>query len=235
MLNFEPWHQLLQQYVGDRGQVNYRAWQAAQPHALVEWLQQVRRLEPPAQPQEGLALWINLYNALTIAQILERYPINSIRPSVLGVPNWIAFLRFFTRPVCAMGSETEERHYSLNQIEHGILRAEFMEPRIHFALVCASVGCPHLRAEAYWPDRVEAQLEGDAMRFINNPEKVRYDERAGRLYCSQIFKWYGQDFRQVAPSVVAYINRYLKREAALPTDIPIRWLPYDWSLNQSQH
>ena len=101
---------------------------------------------------DQLALLINLYNALTIQQVLAAYPIDSICPKILGIPNWLAFWRFFSRTVFAMNGTA----LSLNTIEHGILRKQFKEPRIHFALVCASMGCPVLRNEAYLPDIVEA-------------------------------------------------------------------------------
>jgi hypothetical protein len=90
------------------------------------------------------------------------------------------------------------------------LRKKFNEPRIHFALVCASLGCPLLRKEAYYGETVRNQLEDDAMRFINNPDKVRYEASTQTLYCSKIFKWYKKDFLQVAASIPDYIRGYLK-------------------------
>lgn len=175
-----------------------------------------------------MALWINLYNALTIASILERYPISSIQPKIVGLPNWIAFLWFFYRPTHNVAGH----HYSLNQIEHKILRRQFEEPRIHFALVCASNGCPLLRNGAYWPESIRAQLEEDAIRFINNPDKVRYDSQTQTIYCSKIFKWYRSDFLNIAPSVLDYIRTYLKTDLPIRSDTPIAYLNYDWGLNQ---
>ncbi|HEY9806993.1 MAG TPA: DUF547 domain-containing protein, partial [Candidatus Obscuribacterales bacterium] len=157
-----------------------------------------------------------------------RYPIASIQPRILGLPNWLAFLWFFYRPAHIVAG----KRYSLADIEHKILRSQLQEPRIHFALVCASNGCPILRNEAYWSDRVQQQLEEDATRFINNSDKVRYDSKAQILYCSQIFKWYRQDFLQVSPSIPEYIRHYAQADLPVNAETPIKYLDYDWQLNQ---
>jgi hypothetical protein len=223
---FEVWNQLLQQYVDASGRVDYAAWKVESAPRLKDWLAQVAKADLVEHPERSLrlAFWLNLYNALVIDQVLARYPIASIRPMVLGIPNWLAFLRFFQRPVY----QTAGRRYSLNQIEHGILRSEFREPRIHFALVCAAVGCPLLRAEAYWPEQVEQQLEADAVRFIQNPANVR--SVGSILNVSQIFKWYQKDFLQHHPTVRDYIQLYLPSQ--IHPAAQLRYLDYDWSLNQ---
>jgi len=230
MINFTPWDQLLRQYVDSQGCVDYRTWKAEQPQALAEWLAQQSRLElaADADADEQLALWLNLYNAIAINQVLEHYPITSIRPKILGVPNWIAFLWFFLRPVFSLGG----KRYSLYQIENTILRRNFNEPRIHFALVCASIGCPLLRNSAYLPHQVRTQLAEETTRFINNPKKVHYDAASGTLYCSKIFKWYRQDFLKVATSIPDYIHSYLQTDAPITSQSPIRYLDYSWNLNE---
>ncbi|MBW4576482.1 MAG: DUF547 domain-containing protein [Aphanothece sp. CMT-3BRIN-NPC111] len=229
MIDFAPWDALLRQYVDEQGRIDYQAWKKEQPQAIGEWLSSLEQLNPlaDATSEEQLALWINLYNAFTISTILERYPINSIRPQILGIPNWLAFLWFFMRPAYQFGGS----RYSLTQIEHNILRDKLKEPRIHFAIVCASIGCPLLRNNAYVPALVRHQLDEDARRFINNPDKVRYDIN-GTLYCSQIFKWYRKDFLQVAPSIPEYIRSYLETDLPLTSKTAIAYLHYDWSLNQ---
>ena len=229
MIDWTVWHHLLQHYVNDQGQVNYQTWQTEEPDTLRHWLTALQ----PADlvnlgTNEHLAFWLNLYNALTIQQVLDRYPMPSIRPPILGVPNWLAFWQFFNRTVLTWGDRT----LSLNDIEHKILRPEFEEPRIHFALVCASIGCPLLRPEAYWPEQVQEQLEADAIRFINNPKKVSYTPQSHTLACSKIFKWYKADFLKVAPSVAAYIQPYLKADMPLELAPTLTYLPYDWALNR---
>lgn len=234
MPELERWHQLLQQYVDAAGRVDYATWKTESALLLKDWLRQMAKSDWADHPERHLRLayWINLYNALVIDQVLDRYPIDSICPSWFGLPNWLAFLRFFQQPVY----QTASRSYSLNQIEHGILRPEFREPRIHFALVCAAVGCPWLRAEAYWPGQVEQQLEADAVRFINNPAKVYLESSI--LHCSQIFKWYQKDFLLHSPTLQDYIQKYRSDLVTDPVQpsTQIRYLNYSWSLNdQSNH
>lgn len=225
MFDFEQWDQLLHQYVDPQGKVNYCAWKAESPAALKQWLSKISVVNlPVAEFDQQLAFWLNLYNAAVIDQVLEQYPIDSIRPTFLGIPNWIAFLQFFQRKVVEINTQP----YSLNQIEHNTIRPQFQEPRVHFALVCAAIGCPLLRNEAYRPERVQQQLEEDAWRFINNSQKVRYEPPF--LYCSKIFKWYEKDFLKQHASIPEYVQKYLPEP--IYTDCKIRYLDYDWSLNQ---
>lgn len=228
MVDLTPWDRLLQQYVNDRGRVDYLRWQQEAAQELDQWLTAVSSTEiQNLERAVAIAFLINLYNALTIQQVLQHYPLDSIRPKILGIPNWLAFLRFFNQKIYTLG----EQAVSLNGLEHDILRSRFAEPRIHFALVCASVGCPWLRPEAYRPDQLDQQLDEDARQFIQNPEKVRYDAAAGVLYCSKIFKWYAEDFLKEAAAIATYLNRY-RPDAPIPADADIQYLPYSWQLNQ---
>ncbi len=225
MIDFTPWDQLLQTYVKD-GQVDYARWQKESMPALDSWLLETQKVNLDTLNQaEGIAFLINVYNAVTIQQVLQKYPIDSIQPTVLGVPNMASFLLFFKKPVYSLNGSK----LSLDGIEHDTLRARYQESRIHFALVCASEGCPPLRAGAYMPTQLSAQLEEDTRQFINNPEKVRYDSVSRKLYCSKIFKWYRDDFLTQAASVPNYIQTYLAVE--LPADVEIEYLPYSWQLN----
>ena len=238
-IDFEPWAQLLQRYVSSKGLVDYQRW-SADNSALAEspqggltqlktWLTslQTTNLES-LDADTRLAFLLNLYNALTIRQVLEKYPLDSIRPTVFGVPNWLAFKLFFSNSLYELNGQK----LSLDDIEHNLIRKKFAEPRIHFALVCASSGCPQLRNEAYWPATVREQLERDAQQFIRNPEKVRYDAQTNVLYCSKIFKWYEEDFLTVANSVADYIQRYSHQQILLSAQI--EHLPYSWQLNDKR-
>jgi len=246
MLDVAPWDRMLRTYVDDQGRVDYRRWQPALAD-LERWLGSLQTLDMDSlSPDAALATWINLYNALTIRQVLRVYPIPSILPRWWGLPNYLGLLRFFSRPIYPLGGTA----LSLNTIEHQRLRRHYQEPRIHFALVCASVGCPWLRNGAYHADIIDAQLETDAQQFITNPAKVRYDPATHTLYCSKIFRWYRQDFLHNAParpedsraedsranepganqSVADYIAPYLP--TPLPPKPQLVYLPYDWSLNQ---
>lgn len=207
--------------------MDYQRWELEAQGELDQWLNTVSNLQLDELTEaESLSFLINIYNALVIAKVLEKYPIKSILPRIVGIPNWLAFLRFFSQPVHQLNNQ----QVSLNYIEHKILRQQWQEPRIHFALVCAAVGCPLLRNEAYQSDLVYDQLEADAVRFINNPDKVKYDAHSKVLFCSQIFKWYEQDFIKHFSSITDYIQPYLK--TAITEPISIRYLPYNWQLNK---
>lgn len=227
MIDVAAWDGLLRRHVDDRGRVDYATWQRQGAAELEDWLADQRPFDPePDSSAQAMALWINLYNALVIRQVLARFPLASIRPTIAAVPNWPAFLAFFSRPVISLQGQP----LSLNRIEHAILRPRFGDPRLHFALVCAAVGCPLLRPEAYRAERLEAQLEEDALRFLQHPHKLRFDPVNGRLFVSRIFQWYRHDFLAVAPSIADYVGRY-RPELALPADVRLSYLPYNWTLN----
>jgi hypothetical protein len=139
---------------------------------------------------------------------------------------------------------------TLDEIEHGILRKEFREPRIHMALVCASVSCPALLAGAYRPDSLEVQLERASADFVNDPARNEFNPRDGRIRISKIFDWYGGDFVGVYRdstleqlygekdgAVLAFAARYLPADVASAwrsRTVTIDYLPYDWSLNAAR-
>jgi len=171
---------------------------------------------------EKLALLINAYNAFTIRLILDHYPIASI----MDIP---AKRRWKDRRW-----HIGQHVWNLNEIENEQIRPKFIEPRIHFALVCASTGCPQLRSEAYTADRLDQQLEEQA-RILNNDDRwVRFDSQNNTVDLTSLYRWYPGDFEQVAGSVLAFAGRY---NSDLQTSLnagrapQIRWLDYDWSLN----
>ena len=176
--------------------------------------------------EQRMAFLINAYNAFMVEKILARYPdIRSV---------W-DFGKLFGNPFKDEFFSLLGKKSSLDGIEHGILRAPgaYDEPRVHFALNCASVGCPMLRAEAYVPDRLETQLEDQAVRFLSDRERNRM--RDGRLEVSKIFDWYARDFS----SPEKFFSRYaaLLADGADQQDLvrngkaPLSFLDYDWSLN----
>ncbi|MEM6596808.1 MAG: DUF547 domain-containing protein [Cyanobacteria bacterium P01_C01_bin.69] len=227
MIDFTPWNDLLTRYVAD-GQVDYARWQTESVDRLDQWLKSVSSVQiDPLDEQSAIAFLINLYNALAIQQVLRKYPIDSIRPTVLGIPNLASFLRFFKKDIYTLNGQS----LSLDNIEHDILRSRYSESRIHFALVCVSASCPSLRPNAYLPTQLNAQLQEDTQQFINNPEKVKYDAPSNTLYCSKIFKWYEEDFLKRSPSIISYIQQYLPN-TQIPPNVAIEYLPYSWQLNQ---
>ncbi len=177
------------------------------------------------QPQQ-VAFLINAYNAFTVEKILTRYPdIRSI---------W-DFGKFFGNPFRDRFFTLLGRPASLDDIEHDTLRKNYREPRVHFAVNCASVGCPMLREEAYVAERLEAQLEEQAVRFLSDRSRNRY--AGGRLEVSRIFEWFREDFEPRE----AYFARYAPlladeppaRQAIAAGRAPIAYLEYDWALNEA--
>jgi hypothetical protein len=129
-----------------------------------------------------------------------------------------------------VGGET----YTLNAIEHDIIRERFAEPRIHFALVCAAISCPALRAEAYEGPRLDEQLEDETRKFIVDPAKNSFDVEARHVRLSPIFKWYEADFEKGGGNVAGFVTGYVGSDIAAMLrngEYDLEYLPYDWSLN----
>lgn len=175
---------------------------------------------------QKLALLIDAYNACTLRLILDYYPIGSIQD--IPAPKRWDDVRWQIGP----------HHWSLNQIEHEQIRPKFREPRVHFALVCAAVGCPKLRNEAYQGARTDEQLE-DQTRYVHGHDRwFRFEPDAGVVHLTRLYLWYGGDFRQVAGSVPKFAGRYspdLKRARDAGRTPKIEWLPYDWALNSQDN
>jgi len=174
---------------------------------------------------EKLALLINAYNAFTLRLVLDHWPLASIR-DIPAEQRWDA-RRW------RLGGEA----LSLNQIENERIRPKFREPRIHFALVCAARGCPPLRAEAYTGPRLELQLADQARRVHSDDRWLRFDPSTRELRLTELYNWYGSDFRQVASSVPGYVALHAPPvRAALDAGrrVEVLWIPYDWSLNEKR-
>ena len=220
----ELFDQVLQKYVNSQGRVDY-AGLKSNPGTFESYLNLLAVNAPSdnATFQAGLAFWINAYNALTIKGVLDHYPTTSVRKIKL-------FGGFFSRIKFQVGG----RSYTLDNIEHDIIRYEFGDPRIHFALVCASLGCPVLENRAFVAETLEKRLNNATAKFINNPEKVRLDRENGVLHLSQIFEWYAEDFEDTHGSVINFILEYLpEADTAFlkKEEVQIQYFKYDWSLN----
>ena len=210
-VDHQIWDQLLRTHVSPAGMVAYAGFQKDQAR-LNAYLEALSQHPPQASWSQAdrLAYWINAYNAFTVRLILDHYPLKSIRD--LEKPWDQTFIK--------LGGQS----YSLNDIEHGILRQRFEEPRIHFAVNCASVSCPPLLNRAYTPSQLDTQLSQQARRFVNDPAYNRLDQQK----LSAIFDWYGEDFTQ-SGSLIAYLNRYAQKP--LPAGAKLEFLPYNWNLN----
>ncbi len=213
---------LLRAHVDEDGWVDYRGLQKERE----ELRRYVDSLSGVAIDDLGrndrLALLINAYNAFTLQLILEHYPLDSIK-DIPARDRWDA-VRW----------NVGGNKWSLNQIEHEQIRAKFAEPRIHFALVCAAVGCPPLRNEAYRSDQLEDQLAEQTDYIHRHLRWFHFDANTGVISLTKLYKWYGDDFVQEHGSVLDAVAVYVPRirEAMAAGKKPrIRWLPYDWSLN----
>ena len=219
-------NQVLQKHVDKKGQVNYTQLKA-NPEKLEKYLDMLAVAKPTELSYNAqLAFWVNAYNALVIKGVIDHYPTTSVRKV-----KW--FGGFFSRLKFQVAGKT----YTLNQIEHGIIRTEFVDPRIHFVLVCASASCPPLENRAFSAEDIEERLETATINFVQNPEQVRIDRAKRRVYLSKIFKWYDDDFREGYDGVADFLADYLPPEDAdfvLAADIKFHHLDYDWTLNDQK-
>jgi hypothetical protein len=229
-IDHSTWDALLKKYVDQSGMVNYAAWKAnsSDMQALDDYLNHLSAASftGPANQNASLAFWINAYNAVTVKGILREYPTTSIRnhtARVFGYNIWKD-----------LQLVVSGKPYSLEQIEHEVLR-KMGEPRIHFAIVCASIGCPRLLNEAYVSEKLELQLAENARAFFANPRNFRYDPTQHTIDLSSILDWFGEDFgrnlteqlRRIAPYLPDVPSQQLAESGAAR----VSYLDYDWNLN----
>lgn len=229
------WTALLQRYVRD-GNVDYAGWKRAGASGLAAYLGSLASVcgghYDTWTRDQKLAFWLNAYNAYTVKLVLDHYPLASIRD--IGLLPGAAFREEFIPAPAPFGTRL-----SLNFVEHRILRTELGEPRIHFAIVCASKSCPALRSEAYRASVLERQLDDATRAFVRDPRKNRYDAVSRTLYLSSIFDWFDDDFERAAGSVPAFVARYADEPVASAIRagserserVRVKFLDYDWSLN----
>jgi len=198
--------------------VDYAALQADPRFAAVVDMVQAWPLDQLATPKERLAFHINAYNILALQTVAEHWPLDSIKDvGSLFKPVW-------KRPAGRLDGQA----VSLDDIEHGTLR-KMGEPRMHLAIVCASVSCPDLRAEPYTAERLDAQLDDQAKTFLANDGKgLRVD--GDTAHVSKIFDWFGEDFEAVG-GVEAFVRKYHPLPDGVAVDADI---DYDWSVNARQ-
>ncbi|MHC4594058.1 MAG: DUF547 domain-containing protein [Planctomycetota bacterium] len=249
--DFSDYATVLKTFVDEKAMVNYSKLKA-QPQRLKEFAAAIGKLDPDSYEKWGekdkIAFWLNAYNALTLKVIIDNYPIkssffrsriypkNSIR-QITGVWDKITF-------------NVIGQNLTLGHIEHKILRVKFNEPRIHMAMVCAAMGCPPLRNEPYTGSKLDEQLNDQTRRFLANSAKFKIELANDRLYLSPIFKWFADDFvnkydpkrdiakhRKKASAVLNFVATHLEeadRYYVLKGDFKIKYLKYDWFLNEQQ-
>lgn len=213
--------------------VQYAAWKAnaADMRALETWVSEAAARRPSAMARaDAFAYWANLYNALTLKVVLERYPVASIRDiRSSGVPFDPKgyFGPWRTRLVTVEG-----RRMSLDDIEHETMRPTFRDPRVHYAVNCASIGCPNLRPRAWRAATLEAELDAAAADFVNHPRGVAVLP-GGRVRVSSIYAWFREDFGGTEQGVLAHLRRHAAPTlaASLAGATGIAEDGYDWALN----
>ncbi|RMG39162.1 MAG: DUF547 domain-containing protein [Candidatus Dadabacteria bacterium] len=228
----QDWDHVLKKYVhmlGPQSRVDYSGLKSER-HLLDSYIGSITAVSKTEYQSfsrdQKLAFLINAYNALTVKLIVDNYPVSSIKDlgSWLRSPWKKKFFKLFGE------------WHTLDDIEHGIIRKNFNEPRIHFALVCAARSCPALRNEAYRADRLSEQLEDAARKFLRDKSRNRYLPAERRLELSSIFKWYRSDFEKNGSTLKLFIALHMTDDPVLRREIQspatdITFLDYDWSLN----
>lgn len=218
-LNHQPWTNLLQTHVNNKGLVDYKGFQKDR-EKLDDYVDYLSSQTPDKtwSIQEQLAFYINAYNAFTVQLVLDNYPVESIKDiggSIKGP---------FLQKNFMIGGEK----FSLAGIEKGIL-TPMNEPRMHFAINCASMSCPNLMNEAYTADKIDKQLDQAVKGFVNSDKnKISKDNPK----VSSIFKWYKKAFTENGETVIEFINQYSRTKIDKGTEL--QYLDYDWSLNEAK-
>lgn len=247
--SYENYAYVLKTYVDDTGMVNYKALKNNREQ-LDSFVKSLGELPASAfkawDEKTQIAFWINAYNSLVLKVIIDNYPIkpsfftsliypkNSIR-QIDGVWDKITF-QVMSTPM------------TLDEIEHGRLRKNYNEPRIHMALVCAAMSCPRLRNEPYTGEKLDKQLNAQTQQFLSDSDNFYVDKEKNTVYLSSIFDWFGKDFipsynpsgksDKYSPAeraVLNFISKYVEKdtkEYISKQDFKIEYIKYDWSLNE---
>jgi hypothetical protein len=204
---------------------------------LDEYINFISKINPSEYKSEKneLAFWINAYNVYTLKIIVDNYPIESINELHKGgkLLSHVFGTTVWDKEIIVINNEKR----SLNYIEHDVIRKNFSEPRIHFALVCAAISCPPLRNEAYEGHKLDEQLDDQAKIFLNDETKNKFDIESQQAEISKILDWYEEDFGDEDGEVLIFISRFLQENIAEnivhnPEDWDIDYLDYNWELNE---
>ena len=214
--------------VGSDGinRMRYGAVTRADRAALGAYLEALQRVEVNTLSRnEQFAFWANLYNAQTLAVVVDAYPvetIRAIRPSLFAIGPW-------KKPYLKVAGEA----LSLDDIEHGILRPGWKDPRVHYAVNCASLGCPNLWPEPFSGADLEPRLDAAAHAYVNHPRGIRIE--AGKIVASKIYSWFQEDFGNSETGVLAHVAAYAEAglARALARFKEIHGYEYDWALNDA--
>jgi len=229
----EQFDQVAKKFVNDHGRVNYSDLKKNQD-TLDRYYAAVATFSPDSHPElfpdrnHELAYWINAYNAATIKTVLHYYPIKSLqdvkRPTLAFFLPRLSGFFLFQKQIFG-GKEI-----SLYSLENSLIRKRYDEPRIHFALNCASAGCPRLPRYAFSGERLEEQLEHEALKFFSEERNFSIDLSEKVIFVSSILDWFEEDFGDVRNYMAAYVPDSKKKHLMDP-DFRIKYVEYDWSLN----
>ena len=228
-INHDAWNTLLQKYVDADGMVNYAQWQkdATDRQALTTYLEHLSRANPNANADHKakMAYWINAYNAVTVEGIIRVYPTTSIRnhtAKLVGYNIWKKLHLY-----------VGNGKINLDSIEHQVLR-KMGEPRIHFAIVCASIGCPRLLNEAYTGTDLADQLTTNTKDFFSRSQNLQIDPNTKTVKLSSIMEWFGSDFGDSTSKQMAAISPYFPEASknwVTQNRYSVSYLDYSWDLN----
>ncbi|MEO0539353.1 MAG: DUF547 domain-containing protein [Cyanobacteria bacterium P01_A01_bin.105] len=233
---YETYAQVVATYVSENGLVDYSALQASR-QGLDDFNDSLDAVDDATYASwseaDQIAYWVNAYNSLTLKSIIDEDPIKASIKNIRGV--W----RIRKHPI--LGQEK-----TLDNIEHQTLRANFDEPRIHAALVCAAISCPPLRTEPFTGEDLDAQLDDQVEQWLAKPDGLAIDQAAGEVRLSKIFDWFGQDWipsygvesgfagSEAERAVLNFISNYVSEEERaylVAGDYTVSYFGYDWSLN----
>jgi hypothetical protein len=236
-LDYAPWDRMLKKFVTEKGRVDYGALQA-NPADLNQYVEQIAARSPISNPNDfptrssQLAYWINAYNALVVKAVVENWPTKSVR----NLGKLYSF--FWGRKFVAGGKQ-----YTLNNIED-VLRKNLAEPRIHFAIVCASNSCPRLQREAYTPENTERLLDEAARLYVNEPRNLKIDVAHNRVTLPKILGHYHEDFENYVRAHKATVTGQPQVDYIRPYTNPanralldqlrnpkVDHFGYDWGIN----
>jgi len=229
--DYTPWQAFLERRVRPQpdgiNRVEYRNVSTTERQALADYLNGMQRVDVSRLTRrQQRAYWINLYNAGTVKAILDHYPVKSIRDIDIS-PGLFSDGPWGRKMFVIQGTEV-----SLDDIEHRILRPIWKDNRLHYAVNCASIGCPNLQSQAFDVTNAEQLLDKAARDYINHPRGARVER--GRLYISSIYRWFEEDFGGSEEGVIQHLRRFadaaLKRQLSGVSEIADD--DYDWSLNE---
>ena len=230
IVDHSPWQGILDRYLqvdteDGVNRFNYAAVTESDREILQSYLQSLGQIDPRAlNRNEQFPYWVNMYNALTVHVVLDHYPVKSIRKIYGGI--------FDTGPWNKPLLEVSGEELSLNNIEHNILRPIWRDPRIHYAVNCASIGCPNLAPQAFTSSNSESLLNQAARDFVNHSRGANFAN--GKLQLSSIYNWYDVDFGSNQTERLQHLQQYAEPELAdqlAAYSGKIRY-DYDWQLNQ---